>query len=359
MLYPSTPEGPQGGIISTDKKGVNVGLDAFRIVQPFAGYQHGGFITPDKAGYKVPVAAYKIDEEQVGIMMLDSNGKRIPVKLIQEQDFNYLKCGDGGVSQSGGTGEFFQTQRLGNIPGTVSIVYDMYSVPDQLEVYYNNVVIASTGGLVSDDGVIYFNWVPVGGNLDVIIRLYAPNSSTSWWYNLNCPTGVPCTNKQPNTGSKTFTIRVGGNCFGGQPCDYSAVVCGCNSTRADGKIYREKVTVTSVTIPASYMSLQSYTMMEYKSNITYCSSPPLSGFQYCPSQTSVLHKALAPVTVNSVLWDYCSEAPGCEIPYHNIFFRYCKTDSGYVYESAIDTAEITLLCEITEVVNCEGIIILE
>jgi len=39
------------------------------------------------------------------------------------------------------------------VPPTVS--YEMYTIPDQMDIYYNNVLVATTGRLVSGAAYLY------------------------------------------------------------------------------------------------------------------------------------------------------------------------------------------------------------
>lgn len=58
-------------------------------------------------------------------------------------------------TQSGGYGTTITTHFLGIDAGTVYINYDMYSIPDRMEVMYNGVVVAATSGNVSYTGILF------------------------------------------------------------------------------------------------------------------------------------------------------------------------------------------------------------
>lgn len=99
---------------------------------------------------------------------------------------NPIQCNT--QSGSGGQGTTFVTQILGTIAGSVSIDYQMYTIPDQMEVYYNDALVASTSGLVSGGGRLTFNYTPLaGGPYSCIIRMNAPNSGTAWDFIAYCP----------------------------------------------------------------------------------------------------------------------------------------------------------------------------
>lgn len=94
-------------------------------------------------------------------------------------------------SGSGGQGTSFITQNLGTNPGSVSVNYQMYSIPDQMEIYYNGALVASTNSLVSGSGTLTFNYTPApGGPYHCIIRIYAPNSGTAWDFIAFCPVAL-------------------------------------------------------------------------------------------------------------------------------------------------------------------------
>ena len=94
-------------------------------------------------------------------------------------------------SGSGGQGTSFITQNLGATPGSVTISYQMYTIPDQMDVYYDNQLVASTNALVSGAGNLQFNYVPkAGGPYHCIIRLYAPNAGTAWDFIAYCPVSL-------------------------------------------------------------------------------------------------------------------------------------------------------------------------
>lgn len=91
-------------------------------------------------------------------------------------------------SMSGGTGYWETFHSLGNTSGTVVINYDMKTIPDQIDVYYNGNIIATTNDLVSGVGRIswYYNAAPgLPDFCKVVMR--APNSKTEWQYYIGCP----------------------------------------------------------------------------------------------------------------------------------------------------------------------------
>ena len=64
----------------------------------------------------------------------------------------------------------------------------MYGVPDKLEVFYRDTLIATTGGLVSGSDSLQFIYnPPLGGPYYCTIKLSAPNSGTAWDFTAKCP----------------------------------------------------------------------------------------------------------------------------------------------------------------------------
>lgn len=89
---------------------------------------------------------------------------------------------------SGGQGTSFLTQNLGPDAGNVIVQYEMYTIPDQMEVYYEDNLVAQTTGLVSGSGSLSFNYTPnPNGPFHCIIKMYAPNSGTAWDFIAYCP----------------------------------------------------------------------------------------------------------------------------------------------------------------------------
>ncbi len=89
---------------------------------------------------------------------------------------------------SGGQGTSFLTQNLGPDAGTVVVQYEMYTIPDQMEIYYEDNLVASTASLVSGGGNLTFNYTPnPNGPFHCIIKMFAPNSGTAWDFIAYCP----------------------------------------------------------------------------------------------------------------------------------------------------------------------------
>lgn len=86
---------------------------------------------------------------------------------------------------SGGQGAFTNSYDLGKDSGTFSLTYQMYSIPDKLEVIdTKGKVLFSTNGLVSGSQVVN---VPFSGGRIVFVVVSAPTSGTAWDYEIGCP----------------------------------------------------------------------------------------------------------------------------------------------------------------------------
>lgn len=100
---------------------------------------------------------------------------------------NAIPCNTA-TSEAGGEGYYENTHLLGGSPGTVYIKYDMYSQKDRMDIYYDDKIVASTGGLVSDVGTLKFFYEAKRNKPNFCrIVLTAPESGTSWEYLVSCP----------------------------------------------------------------------------------------------------------------------------------------------------------------------------
>lgn len=106
---------------------------------------------------------------------------------IVEVPENAIPC-NSGPTYSGEQGVTENQHVLGSNPGVVSVYYDMENRPDKIDVFYNGKLVASTRSLVSGQGNLRWNYVPVrGGAIHCDVRVSAPEEGTVWRYNLGCP----------------------------------------------------------------------------------------------------------------------------------------------------------------------------
>ena len=98
---------------------------------------------------------------------------------------NTLQCGQ--INDTGGGRRTEKNHEMGSNPGRVAIEYNMMSQPDQMDVYYQNQMLATTKGLVSGSGKLEFNYSPVGGNTIIKVVVSSNTDSTQWTYLVKCP----------------------------------------------------------------------------------------------------------------------------------------------------------------------------
>ena len=78
----------------------------------------------------------------------------------------------------------YQIVLTGSTSGTISIYYQMYSIPDMIEVYYESQVVFTTGGMVSGSQTVYRN---ISGTDDIVyVLMNAPNPGTGWNFRVGC-----------------------------------------------------------------------------------------------------------------------------------------------------------------------------
>ncbi|MGM9479868.1 hypothetical protein ACS5PN_01595 [Roseateles sp. NT4] len=90
--------------------------------------------------------------------------------------------------QSGGQGSFSYAFSMGAKAGSVNIQYEMYTIPDRMDVYALDAsgrrAVFSTGGLVSGSGG---KAVSITAQTTLFVAMTAPNSGTAWDFLLSCP----------------------------------------------------------------------------------------------------------------------------------------------------------------------------
>jgi hypothetical protein len=129
----------------------------------------------------------------------DCGGNISPVETTTLVVTEPLKCGS---SFSGSLGITAMVANLGNKAGKVRIQYEMYTIPDRMDIRYRGNWVASTGtplgiggypsctvspnGFVSGSNVLEFNYDP---SLSKIVEVYVSgcNSGTAWNINIECP----------------------------------------------------------------------------------------------------------------------------------------------------------------------------
>lgn len=97
-------------------------------------------------------------------------------------------CGQ--LSESGGAGTTTNQHFLGTEPGTVTIDYEMFSIQDEMRVYYNGVLVDETGGPVSGTGTLSFWYQGASAGDDYCEVVVIGPANTAWNFTLNCPVGA-------------------------------------------------------------------------------------------------------------------------------------------------------------------------
>lgn len=87
------------------------------------------------------------------------------------------------VTNSGGQGTFSFAYNMGASSGTVTFMYDSYSIPDAFDVFNGGASVFSTGGLVSGGTSVDFQL----SSAFVYVNVSAPQSGTAWDFSISCP----------------------------------------------------------------------------------------------------------------------------------------------------------------------------
>ena len=140
--------------------------------------------SPDLSRYNSTINELNSRLENCNKQVRDSQGTVIDTTTTKID--NTINC-DATV-QSGGQGETNTQHELGKISGVVTIEYDMKVLPDEINVYYDNVIVASSSGLVSGSNLMQFKYTAQAGKPTFcIVEISAPYDDTEWNYLLNCP----------------------------------------------------------------------------------------------------------------------------------------------------------------------------
>jgi hypothetical protein len=88
---------------------------------------------------------------------------------------------------AGGYGTTVTDHELGATGGSFVIDYNMYSIPDEMEVRYEGNLIYTTGGAVSGTGSPVINFGP-GSATKITVTIIGNDPGTAWDYVVHCPT---------------------------------------------------------------------------------------------------------------------------------------------------------------------------
>ena len=101
----------------------------------------------------------------------------------EESDTCAAKCPT--TQRSGGQGTTTLTIDLKKTSGSFPVSYNMFSIPDGLDIFYEGQTIFSTNGLVSGSKSVTVTYS--GSSTFVKVRISAPNPGTAWDLSVGCP----------------------------------------------------------------------------------------------------------------------------------------------------------------------------
>lgn len=89
---------------------------------------------------------------------------------------------------SGGPGFTSTKHLLGETAGNVVLQFDADNIPDEFTVIYDGEIVANSGGLVSNEGDISWQYRAEKGKPNFCtVEVSAPTTGTKWEYIVNCP----------------------------------------------------------------------------------------------------------------------------------------------------------------------------
>lgn len=94
-------------------------------------------------------------------------------------------CDDSSAVTSGGAGVTDTYINMGTRSGKVGIRYQMWNIPDKMDVYQNGTLVATTGAPVAGDHWLYFEYDPSRGTT-IMVRVTG-SGKTSWSFLHTCP----------------------------------------------------------------------------------------------------------------------------------------------------------------------------
>jgi hypothetical protein len=119
----------------------------------------------------------KLEECENNQRIIDSTGTKVD---------KTINC-DATV-KSGGQGKTSTQHELGSSSGKVVIEFDMKNIPDEIKVYYDGQLVASSSGLVSGYNKLqWFYDAKTNKPTYCIVEISAPGDNTEWEYVLGCP----------------------------------------------------------------------------------------------------------------------------------------------------------------------------
>lgn len=174
-----------------------------------------GYVTGE-AHLKVPYEPGGTNQIRVRIAARDSGTSwayMITCPGEAGSEDNPRGCASDSAVHSGGAGVTDTYIELGSEAGQVGVRYQMYDIPDQLDVYQEGILIASTGGPVTGEHWLYFDYDPANGT-KIQVRVTG-SGKTSWSFLTTCP-GDEATD--PNVSVDSPYVKEGSADNPGQAC---------------------------------------------------------------------------------------------------------------------------------------------
>jgi hypothetical protein len=85
-----------------------------------------------------------------------------------------------------GSGSASTDYPMGTVAGTVALSYDLAAVPAQINVYYDGVLLATTGGTLLGVGTLTFDYAPLRSAPHEIRVDVLSGGATFWQINIDC-----------------------------------------------------------------------------------------------------------------------------------------------------------------------------
>ena len=122
---------------------------------------------------------------------------------------NPYDCGPESSTNSKGASVTDTYYDVGTAYGTVKVTYQMQSGADSMDIYQSDNLVATTGGPVSGDGELSFDYSP---GADTLLRIRMTGiGKTSWSFQVSCAeTVVPCGTAWSGQDERTVTNTISG-----------------------------------------------------------------------------------------------------------------------------------------------------
>lgn len=123
-------------------------------------------------------------------------------------------CGADSATTSGGAGVTDTYFDMADEPaGQMAVRYQMWNIPDKMEVYQNGTLVATTTNPVAGENRLFFNYNPATGT-QLRVRVIGPDNNTSWSFLLECPSDMT----PPTIDAGNVSVREGNSGATAQMC---------------------------------------------------------------------------------------------------------------------------------------------